>query len=80
MVIDTDTPTNPNRTVYVIFTLAQEAIIARAWKQEGYLIKATMLGDGKDQYISVFGVYKIAPMTEAEAIEAVKGNRLLRPK
>jgi hypothetical protein len=69
------------KTVYVIFTVAQEALIVSSWKESGNnFVLAKMLGDSKEFYLCAMAVYKIVPATEAEAYELIKGKRLLTPQ
>lgn len=70
-----------DRTVYVIFTVAQEALIVSAWRESGnHFLEVTMLGDSKKIILGALAVYKIIPATEAEAFELIKGKRLLTPQ
>ena len=69
------------KTVYVIFTVAQEALIVSSWKEYGnHFIVVKMLGDAKEITLCALAVYKIIPATEAEAFELIKGKRLLTPQ
>lgn len=73
--------TDTTKTVYVIFTVANEALIVRSWKESyNHFIVVRMLGDDKEITLSALAVYKIIPATETEAFELIKGKRLLTPQ